>query len=91
MVDNVQFESAIVKFFNEVLLDLKFEVRYVRFDEIQLHNDKCILRFIFDAGRILCDFINPEEKRTSESDQRKDGMPNGFPVYPVISMDRWWL
>ena len=58
MVDNVQFESAIVEFFNEVLLDLKFEVRYVRFDEIQLHKDKCIRRFIFDAGRILCDFIN---------------------------------
>lgn len=86
MGNNEQFESAIARNFKDVIIDLQFEVRYVRFDEIQFQNDKCILRFIFDTGRVLCDFINPEEKRASESNKRKDGMPNGFPVYPVHSI-----
>ena len=79
-------QELIVEHFKEIIDEFKFELKSPRYDEIQLINTGCILRFIYDAGYVICDFINPEEKRILESVVRKDGMPSGFPIYPIYSV-----
>ena len=84
-----EFETTIIKYFKEIISDFNLEWKYGpsgKHDEIQLYNEKCMVRFIYDKGLVLCDFISPEEKLRRESVIRKDGFPSGFPVYSAYSV-----
>jgi hypothetical protein len=86
---NPEFEKAIMRHFNEVAVEYGFEMKYdreIKPDEIQLLNDKCIVRFIYDMGAVACDLIDPREKKLRESMPRKGVGPAGFPVYPAIGV-----
>ena len=83
------FYETIIGQFTDVIEEYKFELRRglnETRDELQLVNDKCIVRFLADAGLVLCDFTNPVEKAQRESMPRKGVGPVGFPTYPAFSV-----
>ena len=88
MKGNQQFEDLILQHFGDVMQDYDLEIRNVRWDEIQMYNDKCIVRFIYMEGMVVCDFIDPEVKKAREAVKRKDGFPSGFPVYSIYSVQK---
>lgn len=83
------FKQIIVDSFSDIIDDFKFHVSTDHnkiFEEVQLVNEKCIVRFMYDMGNVLCDFIDSVEKSLREEVVRKDGFPSGFPVYPLFSV-----
>ncbi len=88
MEKNLEFENSVLSVFSDVIsqFNLNIEKKYKNNYEIKLHNDKCIIRFIYDMGIIECDFIDPIEKKEKESNKRLDGFPIGVPVYEIYSV-----
>jgi hypothetical protein len=78
-----EFKDLTIRHFKEAIEDYDFEVENTRLDEIQLNNDNCIVRFIYMEGMVVCDFIDPAEKKMRQAVKRSDGFPSGFPIYSL--------
>jgi hypothetical protein len=84
-----KFEPAILTHFSDIITSHGFQVKYRPnsfIGDLQLVNDKCIIRFIFDNPYVLCDFTDPVEKREKEKIIRPDGFPPAWPVYPIFTL-----
>jgi hypothetical protein len=76
---NTAFVPAILEGFREVVTEFQFEMSTDHnkvFDEVLFRNEKCVFRFMYDMGYVLCDFIDPVEKATSAD----------YPTYPVYAV-----
>ena len=84
-MDHSSFEREIRSQFDDIIEAFGFEIHYRdnMFKILELVNEKCIVRFIDDYGLIVCDFVDPVEKRYRESLPRKGVGPAGYPIYPA--------
>lgn len=83
---NADFHRIVLKIFDDVITDYQFEVDHSTWWLIELTNDKCILRLIYDTGFTVAQFVSPKEKAEREAIKRADGFPASYPLYPIYSV-----
>lgn len=74
---NANFHRIVLGIFKDVIADYEFEVNHSTWWLIELTNDKCILRLIYDTGFTVARFVYPKEKIGREAIKRPDGFPSG--------------
>lgn len=86
---NADFHRIVLRVFEDVIADYQFKVDQSTWWLIELTNEKCILRLIYDTGFTEAQFVYPKEKMEREAFKRPDGFPSGYPRYPVYSVWRY--
>lgn len=83
---NSDFHNIVLEIFKDVIADYRFKVDHATWWLIELTNDKCILRLIYDTGFTEAQFVYPKEKEEREAVKRADGFPSSYPLYPIYSV-----
>jgi hypothetical protein len=83
---NADFHRIVLEVFDDVIADYQFEVLLPAWWLIELANDKCILRLIYDSGFTEAQLVYPKEKAERHAIRRPDGFPSGYPMYPLFSV-----
>ena len=83
---NADFHRIVLKVFEDLIADYQFEVVHSASWLIELVNDKCIVRLIYDSGFVEGQFVDPREKAARQAVKRPDGFPSGYPIYNVFSV-----
>lgn len=84
------FNRTILDCFDEVITKYNFNVKIgAGFSSVEFSNDKCIIEFCYDSGFLCGDFVDPMEKLERQKIKRIDGLPTGYPKYPIYSVWKW--
>ena len=88
MQENKKFEQAVMENISNELIALQFEVSNEKynFPEVVFYRSNCIVRFIYDFGAIVCDFIDPKEKETLERLYGNTPRTLGYSIYPSYAV-----
>lgn len=84
---NKDFNEAVLSSFQDVINEFKFNVKTeTNSSGVELLNEKCIIKFVYDSGFLVTSLIDPKEKANKEKIKRLDGLPNGYPKYSLFSV-----
>jgi hypothetical protein len=85
----MKLEQIIISNFDSLMEEFRFHLEKAEntvFEEVVLNNNKCILRFTYDMGYILCDFANPKEEAFTKNEISKTGFPVRKNFYSLHSV-----
>lgn len=85
---NADFHRIVLEVFGDIIADHRFKVDDSSWWLIELVNDACIVRLIYDSGFVVAQFVSPKEKAERQAVKRPDGFPSGYPMYSVFSVWR---
>jgi hypothetical protein len=83
---NADFHRIVLDRLAEVITQYQFEVQLPIWWLIELTNEACIVRLVYDTGLIEGQFVYPKEKAERQAVKRPDGFPSGYLRYDFTSV-----
>lgn len=83
---DADFQRIALDVFNDVIVNYKFGVRLTPSWLVEMANDKCIVRLVYETGILTAQFVDPREKAERQALKRPGALPPGYPMYSIFSV-----